>query len=423
MSEWERVRLDEVIALDVDAVPVTATASYDIVGVLNRGRGLLFRDPIAGDETSYKTLNRIRPNQIVYSRLKAFEGAITVAPNDLGEVYGSQEFPTFTCGEQMLPDYFRLLTTTNRLWEQLQALSTGMGGRRERVKPADFLTIEVARPSLSEQRRIVDVMAAVNAHIESIRLERENAAEAVRRARLALLTVGFGGAWESEITDSHTSLTWTDQLPAGWRSEKIGGVSVVRSGATPRRSEKARYFDGGSIPWVKTGDLNERVITKTDECITDAGFSESSVRLLPAGTVLVAMYGGFAQIGRTASLGVASTTNQAISAITDLRADVLPSYLHHALKAGRPKWRLVAASSRKDPNVSKRDIEDFDFPLPSPDEQREIVDVLGFMEFAVDEFTAELANLRAFRSALLASLLNQEIEIPESYDALLEGVS
>lgn len=146
MSEWERVRLAEVVALDIEAVRVQATARYSIVGVLNRGRGLLFRKPIGGDDTSYQMLNRIRPDQIVYSRLKAFEGAITVAPNSLGEAYASQEFPTFTCSERILPEYFRLLTTTKRLWNQLQILSTGMGGRRERVKPADFLTIEMGLP-------------------------------------------------------------------------------------------------------------------------------------------------------------------------------------------------------------------------------------------------------------------------------------
>ena len=108
MSEWERVRLAEVVALDIEAVRVQATARYSIVGVLNRGRGLLFRKPIGGDDTSYQTLNRIRPDQIVYSRLKAFEGAITVAPNGLGEAYASQEFPAHTCKRGPIPRRRRL---------------------------------------------------------------------------------------------------------------------------------------------------------------------------------------------------------------------------------------------------------------------------------------------------------------------------
>ena len=80
MSEWAEMTLGEVMELDIDAVEVRPDASYEIVGVLNRGRGLLYRDPISGTATSYKTLNRIAPGQVVYSRLKAFEGAITVAP-------------------------------------------------------------------------------------------------------------------------------------------------------------------------------------------------------------------------------------------------------------------------------------------------------------------------------------------------------
>src|SRR4051794_14759430 len=108
------------MTLDINAVEVDPAHSYNIVGVLNRGRGLLYRKPMAGSETAYKTLNRIGPNQVVYSRLKAFEGAITVAPAGLHEVYASQEFPTFTCGPALLPRYFRLLTTTKHLWDTLQ---------------------------------------------------------------------------------------------------------------------------------------------------------------------------------------------------------------------------------------------------------------------------------------------------------------
>ena len=168
MSDWAETTLDEVMALDIDAVEVEPDTSYEIVGVLNRGRGLLYRGPITGTETAYKTLNRIAPGQVVYSRLKAFEGAITVAHASIGDAYASQEFPTFTCGAQLIPRYFALLTTTPQLWDVLQNLSTGMGGRRERVKPKDFLTIRMSLPPLAEQQRIVHVMAAVDAQVEAL---------------------------------------------------------------------------------------------------------------------------------------------------------------------------------------------------------------------------------------------------------------
>ena len=267
-----------------------------------------------------------------------------------------------------------------------------------------------------EQRRIVDVVSAVDAVVAALTNELNAATASMTSARLALLTIGPSGQWQHGLCSADAVTHWTKALPDDWGAETIGSISVVRSGATPRRSEQSRYFDDGDIPWVKTGDLNETVLETTQECITSVALAETSVRIIPAGTVLVAMYGGFGQIGRTAILGVDAATNQAISALTDLRADVLPAFLHEVLKAGRPKWRRVAASSRKDPNISKRDIEDFDVPVPPMDQQRQIVDLLRAIQAGIDALSHELGALRVFRSSLLADLLTQSVSVPESYD-------
>ncbi|CAL9460153.1 restriction endonuclease subunit S [Streptomyces sp. enrichment culture] len=401
MSEWERVRLDEVIALDVDAVPVTATASYDIVGVLNRGRGLLFRDPIAGDETSYKTLNRIRPNQIIYSRLKAFEGAITVAPNDLGEAYASQEFPTFTCGERMLPDYFRLLTTKKWLWEQLQALSTGMGGRRERVKPADFLTIEVALPSLSEQRRIVDVMTSVDAQIDGLDAEKQKAA-----SLLAL------------VRNAHPEGTEHELRSVVYRIQ--GGKSVQASDEKPRTGEPA-------VLKLNAIQLGSFVASEVKRLVDLTGYT--SAHLVAEGDLLITRASGsFDRVGYAAiARNVAPQTY-----LPDLiwRIQTKPEvcqapFLAHLLCS--PSVRsIITASARGTASMRKINkvlLGSLRLPIPSLEDQSEYVQQCDAVAFAVEDLDLELANLRVFRSALLASLLNQEIEIPEAYDALLEEVS
>lgn len=424
MSEWASTRLGDVTSQVRDLVKVVSREAYPLLGVKWYAEGPFLREVVTSETSRATRFYRVQPGQFIYNRLFAWKGSFGIVGDDLAGSYVSNEFPLFDCDRsRLLPEFLNLYFGQPSLWSYVERVSTGTTASRSRWKEVQFNELEIPLPSPSEQRRIVDVVAAVDLQIESVQREQECAIESVRRARVSLLSVGARGEWQREVTDSHTPLTWTEQLPAGWSPETIGTVSVVRSGATPRRSEQARYFDGGSIPWVKTGDLNEGLISETDECITDVGFAESSVRLLPADTILVAMYGGFGQIGRTGRLGVPATTNQAISALTDLRPDVIPAYLHQALKAGRPKWRLVAASSRKDPNISKRDVENFDFPLPGPDEQREIVDILEDMESATDTFAAELHRLNAFRSALLTSLLNQEIEIPVSYDRLLEEVS
>jgi type I restriction enzyme S subunit len=168
---WVRGPLARFLTPKIESVNVDPEQAYPIVGVLNRGRGLLYRDPVAGSSTSYKKLNRIGPGMLVYGRLKAFEGAITVTPDDLPESFASQEFPTFTFSSDADAHFFRILTTTQRMWDALQGASKGMGGRRERVKPADFLNIVMDIPPLPVQKRIVELLDAVDGQITALDAE------------------------------------------------------------------------------------------------------------------------------------------------------------------------------------------------------------------------------------------------------------
>ncbi|WCM50799.1 restriction endonuclease subunit S [Pseudomonas sp. WJP1] len=163
-------------------------------------------------------------------------------------------------------------------------------------------------------------------------------------------------------------------IPKDWTLRSVASLGEIRSGSTPSRGKADRYFHPEGTPWVKTLDLNEDIIRKTDECITVAALRESSCSILLADSVLIAMYGGWEQIGRTAMLGVPAATNQAISTVTINDPDVVPEYVLRALQHGRPRWKRVAASTRKDPNITKVDVETFELPMPSTrDEQIAIV--------------------------------------------------
>lgn len=402
MDDWQVVRLGDVIALDVDAVPVTPGSSYDIFGVLNRGRGLLFRDPVLGGKISYKTLNRLRPNQIVYSRLKAFEGAITVAPCDLGEVYASQEFPTFTCGERMLPAYFALVTTTTRLWEQLQRLSTGMGGRRERVKPADFLTIEIPLPPVTEQRRIVDVIAAVDAQVAAL-------AEEIHAASHTL------NALRADAPES-------DEVPITSVVDGIdSGKSVQTKGEAPVQG-KARVL---KLSAVQLGHFDADEAKRLDD---PSGYTKA--HLVRDGDLLITRSNTPERVGYVAVASDVPPDTYLPDLIWRIRPDVsrcLAAYLGHLLSASEFRARITASASgtsKSMQKINKRNFGSITVPVPdSITEQGAYVAKCDAMSSAVHVVTTELLHLRTFRSTLLTSLLNQEIEISDSYDRLLEEVS
>ena len=170
-------------------------------------------------------------------------------------------------------------------------------------------------------------------------------------------------------------------LPNGWKKVKLGDVATISSGSTPLRSNKA-YFENGNMPWVKTMDLTNGKITKTDECITE--LAAKKCKPYPAGTVLVAMYGGFNQIGRTGLLTFPASINQALAAL-QFEKDVCPEYVLFYLNANVERWRSCAASSRKDPNITSHDVEKFEIVLPPIEEQKKIATTLSVWDFAIEK--------------------------------------
>jgi len=166
-------------------------------------------------------------------------------------------------------------------------------------------------------------------------------------------------------------------IPEDWDVVKLGDLSETSSGTTPSRSQQERYFDNGSTAWVKTLDLNNSYIFSTDETITELALKETSLRCFPVDTVLVAMYGGFNQIGRTGLLKTSATVNQAITAIKPDKRKLVSDYLLRNLNYRIDYWKSVASSSRKDPNITGKDVRDYLIAVPSVTEQQRIAEALS----------------------------------------------
>lgn len=148
---------------------VDTGGSYPIAGVYGFSRGVLLRDAIAGSETKYKTLTRLHTGDVVFSKLKAFEGAVAVATAAADGYYVSPEFPVFQLVEDVSPRYLAHMIGAPQFLDGLAALSSGLGARRERVRPEKFLSLRVPLPTRTEQDRIA-------AHLDV--LERDAGSEA-----------------------------------------------------------------------------------------------------------------------------------------------------------------------------------------------------------------------------------------------------
>lgn len=194
-------------------------------------------------------------------------------------------------------------------------------------------------------------------------------------------------------------------FPQDWQIDTIGNNSTISSGTTPLRALYDRYYRNGTIHWTKTLDLNNSFIKDTEEKVTQTAINETSLRIYPEGSVIVAMYGGFGQIGRTGLLRVPSCVNQALSVIVpDLRR-VNPEYLLRVLNFRVYHWRSVASSSRKDPNISGKDVRDFLLALPSVKEQEAIANALSDMDAYIESLEKLIAKKRLIKKGVMQELL------------------
>ncbi len=197
------------------------------------------------------------------------------------------------------------------------------------------------------------------------------------------------------------------EFDGDWFQSKIGEIFQVTSGSTPLRSDN-RFFENADIAWVKTTDLNNGLIEKTEEKISQIALKETSVKILPKGTVFVAMYGGFNQIGRTGLLVHEAACNQALSAIypnEKIDSYFLLTFLNHKVD----DWKNFAASSRKDPNITKSDVLAFPLKYPVIEEQTKIASFLSAVDEKISQLTQKHQLLSQYKQGMMQKLFSQQI--------------
>ena len=189
-----------------------------------------------------------------------------------------------------------------------------------------------------------------------------------------------------------------------WPTAKISSFCKTGSGGTPSTREKDAYY-GGNIPWVKSGELRDDVLLATEESLTEEGLNESSAKWVPAGAVLVAMYG--ATVGRTALLGLRATTNQAVCNIIPDPRIADNKYVWYALRTSLPQL-LARRVGGAQPNISQKIIQDTCVPLPALSEQRLIAEILD----QADALRKRRAEADSKAARILPALFNNMLGDP-----------
>jgi type I restriction enzyme S subunit len=256
-------------------------------------------------------------------------------------------------------------------------------------------------PPLAEQQRIVDRVESLFYKLDQAKKKAQTALVSFEKHKVSILNKAFAGEltknWREqnknienlfiENIEQHISgfkikdrkniefelKKITKNSINSWLNCTVGAVGIVSNGSTPSR--KVDEYWNGEIPWVSSGEVKNNIIYHTKEQITELGYKNSSVKLLPKGTVLLAMIGEGKTRGQSAILDISATTNQNIASISLFHEFVNSKYLWYWLQKNYEENRKQGnGSGQQALNCQK--VRELDFILPTLSEQTEIVRIL-----------------------------------------------
>lgn len=207
-------------------------------------------------------------------------------------------------------------------------------------------------------------------------------------------------------------------VPNGWKKGVIEDIAKVSSGGTPSRQNDS-YWIGGNVPWVTTTEVKFGVITNTEQKITEEGLKNSSAKLFPKDTVLMAMYGQGKTRGQVAKLGIEASTNQACAALL-LKDGFEVDYYYQYLVSQYENIRELANSGGQQ-NLSAGIIKGIHIPIPPILEQQKIAKILNTWDKAISTTERLIDNSKQQKKALMQQLLTGKKRLLDDSGKPFEG--
>ena len=357
--------------------------TYRQIGVKLWGEGAYERETMDGSQTRYAQLFRAEAGDIIVNKIWARNGSVAVVPKILAGCFGSGEFPMFAPKADRLESrWMHWLTKTRGFWAQCDEKSRGTSGKN-RIKPEQFLSVEIPLPPLAEQRRVVGRIEELAAQIHEARTLRHQAAEEAE----ALV-----GAKASEMFRAATKNG----------STPLESEAALERGKFSHRPRNEPRFFGGEHPWIQIGEIesSNKYIRTWTQTLNDDGLAIS--KKFPRGTVLISIA---ATIGAVGILDFDCCIPDSIVGVTP-KPQTDSEFLYHYLGYLRGHLEEIAPQSAQK-NINLGILTEVPVPRLALTEQRRIVAELDALQAEVDTLKRLQAETAAELDALLPAILDK----------------
>jgi type I restriction-modification system DNA methylase subunit/restriction endonuclease S subunit len=329
--------LGELLIQKANKIKLEDDVLYKQITIKLYGKGVLVRQEVIGSEIKTAAQFVVNVGDFIMSKIDARNGAFGIVPAILDGAVVTSSFPYFEIKtDKVNPKYLEAVVTQKSFYDQINNMVSGATGRRS-VEVDNFLELQIPLPPLEVQEKIVAEIEQYQKVIDGVKQVVEN--------------------WKPSF-----------RIDPSWEMVELGAVCDTTSGGTPLKS-KNEYYENGTIPWLRSGEIAQGEVYKSELFITEQGLKNSSAKLFPKNTVLVAMYGATA--GQVGLLKFESTTNQAICGILP-NDKFMPEFLYQILKSQKDIMIRLAGGGAQ-PNISQTIIKTLKIPIPPLEVQEQIV--------------------------------------------------
>jgi type I restriction enzyme S subunit len=289
----------------------------------------------------------------------------------------------------------------------------GMGsGLRQNLGVVDFKYLPILLPPLDEQLAIVKYLGHANARIDRAIAAKRKLIALLEEQKQAITSQAVTRGLDPSVPLKESGVPWLGQIPAHWDVNRLGRFARVFNGSTPSRTE-LRYWAPPDVPWLSSGKVNDYHIRNASEYISAAALKESSVSLVPAGSVVVGLVGQGKTRGKSAIIELNACINQNLAAV--VVGPLLDStYLLHTLTAGYAELRSLGRGGNQEA-LNCALLDGFRIPLPPVREQRSIAAYVDEQTVRSDDLSRrarrEIELLREFKARLTADVVNGQVDI------------
>lgn len=317
---------------------------------------------------------------LLMARVGASAGNVLLFKGDEKSVFASYLI-RLRFKKEIISELYWYFAKSNLYWEQVKRLSAGAA--QPQFNGGSLKKICITYPEdLSEQRRIVKILDEVFGKVAKAK---ENAEKNLKNSK--------------ELFESYLQSVFISQK---YEKKMLGEICDTGAGGTPLKS-RGDYYEDGNIPWLRSGEVCQKEIIEHELFITEKGLKDSSAKLFPENTVLIAMYGATA--GQTGILRFPSTTNQAVCGILPSK-DFVPEYLYYYFSAKKNDLVKQAVGGAQ-PNISQMKIRNTFVPVVALHEQKAIVRKLDALSAETKKlegvYAMKLADLEELKKTVLRS--------------------